>query len=56
MKFSNNGHVLINIMVMFLHTTHIPSYFMSVHNSFFFGGGEVGRHLVKMPLTATMSP
>ena len=34
------------VMVMYLYTAHIPIRFMTVDNSFFFGG-KIGRQLVK---------
>jgi len=44
---------------MYLYTAHrikiIPVRFMVVNNSFF-GGGEIGRQLVKAPLAVAISP
>ena len=44
-------------MVMYLYTALIPLQFIAVNNNnSFFGGGEIGRQLVKEPLAATVSP
>ena len=43
------------VMVMYLYTTHILIRFMAVNNSFF-GGGEIGRQLVRSPLEAGTRP
>ena len=43
-------------MVMYLYTAHIPLQFIAVNNNSFFGGGEIGRQLVKEPLAAFINP
>ena len=43
------------VMVMYLYIARILTRFMAVINSFF-GGGEIGRQLVKSPLAAGTRP